>query len=79
MTEKNTKVNDGKSNDSFSVRIANHVYVIVRGPPERLISSLGALGKGVWRRRRVLYLFVCVCVCPGWVAGETPEARKKNN
>ena len=42
--------------------------------PERLISSLGALGRGARRRRRVLCLCVCLFVCPAGGSFRGPAA-----
>ena len=47
--------------------------------PERLISSLGALGRGARRRRRVLRLFVCVFVRSGGSPGGRPRPTHKGN
>ena len=51
-------------------------YIRVRAP-ERLISSLGALGRGSRRRRRVLCLRVCVFVCVFVRSGGSPGGRPR--
>ena len=53
-----------------------YVYIRVRAP-ERLISSLGALGRGRRRRRRVLCVFVCLFVQQGRRgAGRDPPTKE---